>query len=265
LECLRTDNIKSRSEELFKSVDINRRERDKMKRARHIIFGIIAITTFVIIIGVPKAFAKTPDPTSVNFRPFHPIIAPADSDVGDFEFRPVGPIFPIGPIIVVDLDDDDDGILNADDNCKDVENVDQDDLDDDGIGDACDEDLDGDGYLNDEDNCLAIPNGDCVDSEGNELSTMAIPSEYVADGEALCIYDADGEAIGPNQDDEDLDGVGDACDEDFGEMNLNEGDLPVMSSDGAGCSLITTASGNSAGMLSILLGFIPLAMSRKRR
>jgi len=55
----------------------------------------------------------------------------------------VDPICMDGLVIVdgvcTDIDDDDDGIPNGTDNCPDVDNEDQKDLDMDGIGDACDQ------------------------------------------------------------------------------------------------------------------------------
>lgn len=71
------------------------------------------------------------------------------------------------------LDADGDGVLDPEDNCIDISNSDQSDVDGDGIGDVCDDDIDGDGVLNDDDNCPDSPN--------------------------------------PNQEDIDGDGVGDAC------------------------------------------------------
>ncbi len=71
-------------------------------------------------------------------------------------------------------DRDGDGVLDEVDNCKDVANIDQLDINSNGAGDAC-EDFDRDGVMNDKDNCVNNPN----------------------------VY----------QEDEDFDGIGDVCDE----------------------------------------------------
>jgi hypothetical protein len=73
-------------------------------------------------------------------------------------------------------DCDGDGIIDGQDNCIQIVNADQKDIDNDGLGDACDDDIDGDGKPNASDNCPYVYN--------------------------------------PNQEDMDADGIGDVCDDD---------------------------------------------------
>jgi hypothetical protein len=109
-------------------------------------------------------------------------------------------------------DSDGDGIPNASDNCPSVANPDQSDLDDDGIGDACDADDDGDGVADTTDNCPTVANADQGDLDGDDI------------GDA-CDADDDGDGVADtsdncptvaNADQADLDGddIGDACDGD---------------------------------------------------
>ncbi len=86
-------------------------------------------------------------------------------------------------------DSDGDGIVDNLDNCPNVSNADQADLDNDGIGDLCDDDRDGDGISNSEDNCMDVANSNQADTDG--------------------------------------DGIGDACDTDQGNLILAPEDLEL--------------------------------------
>ena len=73
---------------------------------------------------------------------------------------------------VPQLDDDGDGVPNGSDNCPDTANVDQADMDTDGIGDVCDDDMDGDGVLNVNDNCPETANADQADADSDGLGDV---------------------------------------------------------------------------------------------
>lgn len=133
---------------------------------------------------------------------------------------------------VCDDDIDGDGIQNDNDNCPNTKNENQEDIDGDGTGDVCDDDTDGDGILNDADNCPNTSNEGQDDSNGDGI------------GDA-CDGDIDGDGILNNndncpntsnveQDDIDGDGIGDACDDDIdGDGILNDNDnCPEVSNEG---------------------------------
>lgn len=109
-------------------------------------------------------------------------------------------------------DADGDEVPDETDNCVDTPNPDQIDLDEDGLGDVCDDDIDGDGVPNDGDNCVDLSNAAQTDTDGDGA------------GDA-CDADADGDVVPDEEDncpltantgqaDGDQDGFGDACDPD---------------------------------------------------
>ena len=130
------------------------------------------------------------------------------------------------------LDDDGDGLQNADDNCPSVSNENQEDFDADGLGNECDEDDDGDGTLDEYDD-YPFDSSEISDSDGDGVGDNA----DVFPNDATETVDSDSDAVGDNGDncpidintnqvDQDGDGQGDTCDYDRdGDGVINEADF----------------------------------------
>ena len=126
-------------------------------------------------------------------------------------------------------DGDFDRIADIVDNCDHARNPRQDDLDADGLGDACDDDLDGDTILNAIDNCVAVPNDTQEDSDADgkgDACDHDRDNDYVWDDDDNCP-----DVENYDQSDADLDWLGDACDPDIdGDSVSNEEDNCVWES-----------------------------------
>lgn len=156
-----------------------------------------------------------------------------------------------------DPDPDGDGVGQGEDNCPMTPNADQRDTDDDGDGDACDPDDDGDGLQDGQDNCPKVPNSDQRDRDDDG------EGDACEDGDGDGVIDADDNCPtvqNAGQVDSDDDGVGDACEQ---SATSNE-DGPKLQRNlqrdddddtGLGCS----SSGSSApgtGALMFIIGLL---------
>jgi hypothetical protein len=147
----------------------------------------------------------------------------------------------VGSCAIIDQDNDTICTVNeeqapatctgAEDNCPTVANLDQPDSDNDGTGDACEDD-DADGVFNPEDNCPDDENAAQDDNDG----------DGVGDDCDNCFDIPNGPFDGDDQGDADGDGVGDSCDScsvaagpDCGIVDPDEDGFCTDPSQGAGC------------------------------
>ncbi len=98
----------------------------------------------------------------------------------------------------VENDSDGDSICEVDDNCDNVLNPSQSDIDGDLVGDLCDPDIDGDGIQNALDNCQydANPDQDDFDGDGaGDVCDLDSDSDGVADADDACVPTLIGEVV----------------------------------------------------------------------
>ena len=120
-------------------------------------------------------------------------------------------------------DTDADTVLDINDNCPVVANQNQANIDGDSMGDVCDPDRDNDTVLNGSDNCPNNPNTDQADLDSDGIGDVCDPD---VDGDTVQ-NGGDNCQVTPNTDQRNTDGdsVGDACDPDKDNDGvLNEGD-----------------------------------------
>ncbi|MBO3115371.1 choice-of-anchor B family protein [Winogradskyella sp. DF17] len=127
-------------------------------------------------------------------------------------------------VAIGNTDIDGDTIANVDDNCPETSNPNQSDIDNDGIGDMCDEDIDGDGVLNEEDNCPNTPNPNQEDTNGDGLGDICELIEDIDNDGIEDSLDNCQNIPNPNQEDTDGDGLGDVCDNCINNANANQAD-----------------------------------------
>lgn len=123
------------------------------------------------------------------------------------EYTPPPTFTPVPP------DADRDTVLDADDNCRAVSNAEQTDLDNDGIGDACDDDSDGDNIPNSTDNCPLSAGVSSADTDGDgqgDACDADDDQDRIEDERDNCPL-----IVNSGQEDMDGDGLGDACDTTF--------------------------------------------------
>lgn len=163
-----------------------------------------------------------------------PVVGETAGFQNDFDFDDIGD----------DCDDSDgDTIMDADDNCRTIANLDQLDTNHDGIGNAC-TDTDNDGYLDSVDNCPLHYNNIQVDHDEDGVGNACDNCPLVPNLDQL---DTNGDGRGDAcQDDYDGDGIPDSGDNCWQVPNTDQSDLDSDLAGDACDNCPLAANGNQA-------------------
>jgi hypothetical protein len=115
---------------------------------------------------------------------------PPGYQAGPHEVRSSNGDFVLKYTVYAGADSDNDGVSDFTDNCRNIANSDQKDIDHDKIGDKCDPDMDNDGQTNTDDNCRGVHNPDQGDLDDDGRGDS-------------CDLDADGDGVVDRNQDED--------------------------------------------------------------
>jgi MYXO-CTERM domain-containing protein len=156
-------------------------------------------------------------------------------------------------------------IANATDNCPEDFNPEQEDLDEDGLGDICDDDIDGDGILDDGDGSGAFDDNPCAEGEfeGCDDNCRLVPNDDQADNDRngegdACAFDTDGDGLTNDND---------ACVEEWGLVENDGCPAALGEEDGStGCNCRVAAAGDAPGSgVGFFVGLVGLGVLAARR